>query len=80
MRVAPGIIALVFSDAPLTKRQLGYLMLAAGFLLITASVGTYMLGLGQFSGFGPAKQQTFGLGLLLLLFGVTLRPLGDRPA
>ena len=70
----------MFADAPLTKRQLGWLMLAACFLLIAASVGTYALGLGQFSGFGPAKQQTFGLGLLLLVLGVTLLPLGDRPA
>jgi hypothetical protein len=56
------------------------MMLAAGSILAIASVGTYLLGLGQFSGFGPAKQQMLGLGLLLLLFGVTLLPLGDRPA
>ena len=67
-------------DVPVTKRQLGWLMLAAGSILALASVGTYVLGLGQFSGFGPAKQQTLGLGLLLLLFSVTLLPLGDRPA
>lgn len=68
------------SDPPLAKRQLGWLMLAAGFILVTASLGTYLLGLGQFSGFGPAKQQMLGLGVWLLLFGVTLLPLGDRPA
>jgi hypothetical protein len=70
----------VLSDASLTKRQLSWLMLAAGSILAIASVGTYLLGLGQFSGFGPAKQQMLGLGVWLLLFGVTLLPLGDRPA
>ena len=68
------------SDAPLTKRQLGWLIVSAGALIALAGLGAYLLGLGQFRGFGPAKQQVLGLGLLLVLLGLTLVPLGDRPA
>jgi hypothetical protein len=64
----------------ITKRQLGI-----GFIIISiaATVGSFafdLLGGGQFQGIGPAQ----GIGLLaagvLLLVGISLLPLGDRPA
>lgn len=64
----------------ITKRQLGI-----GFILISlvAVVGSFafdFLGGGQFQGIGPAQR----LGLLgagvLFLIGLSLLPLGDRPA
>ncbi len=70
----------MLSDAPLTKRQLGWLMLAAGAALAVLTLAADLVGAGRFNGLGPAQQPALGLGLLLLLFGVTLLPLGDRPA
>lgn len=70
----------MLTDAPLTKRQLGWLMVAAGSALAAVTLGIDLVGAGRFNGLGPAQQQALGLGLLLLLFGVTLLPLGDRPA
>ena len=70
----------VSANAPLTKRQLGWLILAAGSALSAITLAADLAGAGQFNGLGPAQQQALGLGLLLLLFGVTLLPLGDRPA
>jgi hypothetical protein len=67
-------------DAPLTKRQLGWLVLSAGALLMLASLAADFLGAGRFAGLGPAQLQALGAGALLILFGLTLLPLGDRPA
>ncbi len=73
-------MASVLANAYLTKRQLGWLILAAGSALSALTLAADLVGAGQFNGLGPAQQQALGLGLLLLLFGVTLLPLGDRPA
>ena len=70
----------MLGDPPLTKRQLGWLIVATGALLAVASLGAFVFGLGSFGGFGPAQQQALGLGALLILFGLSLVPLGDRPA
>ncbi len=70
----------VSANTSLTKRQLGWLILAAGSALSAITLAADLVGAGQFTGLGPAQQQALGLGLLLLLFGVTLLPLGDRPA
>ncbi len=55
-------------------------MLAAGAALAVFTLAADLVGAGRFNGLGPAQQPALGLGLLLLLFGVTLLPLGDRPA
>jgi hypothetical protein len=70
----------MLTDAPLTKRQLGWLIVAAGSALAAVTLAADLVGAGRFNGLGPAQQPALGLGLLLLLFGVTLVPLGDRLA
>jgi hypothetical protein len=70
----------MFSDPPLTKRQVGWLFVLAGAVLMLAAVGADLVRAGRFTGFGPAQQQALGGGLLLLLFGLSLFPLGHRPA
>lgn len=70
----------MFSDPPLTKRQLGWLLLSAGVLVIATSLAADLVGAGQFNGLGPAQQKALGTGLGLALFGLTFLPLGQRLA
>ena len=64
----------------MTKRQLGMTFMALGGLGIVGLLGIDLIGAGQFSGIGPAQR----LGLLaagaVFLVGLTLLPLGDKPA
>lgn len=64
----------------MTKRQLGWLMIVASGLGIVGLFGMDLLGAGQFRGIGPAQRLALlGLGAALLV-GVSLLPLGDKPA
>ena len=67
-------------DPPLTKRQLGWLCLGTGMLLAVAALAADLVGAGRFGGLGPAQQQALGGGGALILFGLSLLPLGHRPA
>jgi hypothetical protein len=65
---------------PITKRQLG-----VGFILLGAAVAVAMfaidlLGAGQFQGIGPAQQRALLAAGAAILLGLSLLPLGDRPA
>ena len=68
------------SDLPLTKRQLGWLIILTGVVIIIGSFSVDLIGAGQFTGLGPAQKQAINGGLALALFGFTLLPLGQRPA
>lgn len=70
----------MFTDPPLTKRQLGWLILSLGTVLVLMSLGVDIVGAGQFNGLGPAQRQLIGAGVLIALFGLSFLPLGDRPA
>jgi hypothetical protein len=70
----------VLHDPPLTKRQLGTLCLAAGGLLVVAALVADLVGAGRFGGLGPAQRQALAGGLALVVFGLSLLPLGQRPA
>jgi hypothetical protein len=70
----------MLDDAPITKRQLGWLMLAAGALAAVAVVGVDVFGAGRFSGLGPAQGWALSGCGLSIAFGLLLLPLGDRPA
>ena len=64
----------------MTKKQLGMTFIGLGALGIVGLLGIDLLGAGQFSGIGPTQR----LGLLgagvVILVGLTLLPLGDKPA
>jgi hypothetical protein len=63
-----------------TKRQLGLAFIAIAVLGVVGSFVYDLLGGGQFAGIGPAQRMSLlGAGLLALV-GITLLPLGDRPA
>ncbi len=64
----------------ITKRQLGYIFII---ISLTAIVGSFifdLLGGGQFQGIGPSQRLGLGAAILLFLIGLSLIPLGDRPA
>ena len=64
----------------MTKKQLCIIFIGSGSLGVLVLFGIDIVGAGQFSGIGPAQR----LGLLaaggLILVGLTLLPLGDKPA
>jgi hypothetical protein len=63
-----------------TKRQLGLFFIGLAVLAIVGSFVYDFLGGGQFSGIGPAQRLALiGAGLVGFI-GITLLPLGDRPA
>ncbi|MBE7529757.1 MAG: hypothetical protein HS099_08515 [Ardenticatenaceae bacterium] len=64
----------------MTKRQLGFLFIALG---VTAVLGLFALDIvraGQHQGIGPAQKQARVAAGLAVLVGLTLLPLGNRPA
>jgi hypothetical protein len=63
-----------------TKRQLGMFTIAAGALLLLATVAVDLLGAGGWGEFGPLQWLGVGLGALAILAGVPLVRLGNRPA
>ena len=70
----------MFSDPPVTKRQLGWLFVAAGLVLGVAAIATHVVRTGHMADFGPVQRQVLGACLLVLLLGLSLLPRGDRPA
>lgn len=64
----------------MTKRQLGLTIIALGVLAILASFVNDFIGGGDFQGIGPTQRLALlGAGFVILI-GISLLPLGDRPA
>ena len=64
----------------ITKRQLGIGFILLGLVAIIATFAVDWLGAGNFQGVGPAQRAALiGTGLVIVV-GITLLPLGDRPA
>lgn len=64
----------------MTKQQLGFTFIALGTAAIVGMLLMDLLGAGQFQGIGPAQQRALLAAGLAILVGLTLLPLGDRPA
>jgi hypothetical protein len=64
----------------LTKRQLGLLLLAMGVGAVVVLLAVDLLGAGRSAGIGPAQRLALAGAGLLALVGLTLLPLGQRPA
>jgi len=64
----------------MTKRQLGYAFIALGLLAAIGSFVNDMLGAGEFQGVGPTQRLALLAAGAIILVGVSLLPLGDRPA
>lgn len=64
----------------MTKRQLGYLFIGVGITAVLALFAIDLVGAGQFRGIGPAQRLALLAAGLVTLIGLTLLPLGDKPA
>jgi hypothetical protein len=63
-----------------TKRQLGLLLLAAGLGVLTLALGIDFLRTGAWGAPGPYQTMGTLAGAALVFVGLTLIPLGNRPA
>ncbi len=63
----------------ITKRQLGYLFIAVGLLVVAGSIGANFIG-GRDAGFGPFQTSGLGGGVVIILMAIPLIKLGNRPA
>jgi hypothetical protein len=64
----------------LSKRHLGSLMLVGGLLAIVGLLAIDILDVGREGGIGPAQQIALIISGLMALIGLSLIPLGDKPA
>ena len=64
----------------ITKKQLGIGFILLGTLAIVGSFVVDLAGAGNFQGVGPAQRVALIAAGGLILLGLTLLPLGDRPA
>ncbi|MDX1663456.1 MAG: hypothetical protein R3272_06660 [Candidatus Promineifilaceae bacterium] len=65
---------------PLSKRQLGWLLIAIGVFGLVLTLSVELMGGGMSSGLGPAQRVALMAAFALAFVGLTLLPLGDRPA
>lgn len=66
-------------DFTLTKRQLGWLLVVLGITVAVVMVAAEVVD-SDSGGFGTVQQIGTAVGVLAALVGLTLLPLGDRPA
>jgi Na+-driven multidrug efflux pump len=64
----------------ITKRQLGLIFLMVGIMATIAILVAELMGAGKFQGIGPLQRIALSLTAALSLVGISLIPLGDRPA
>lgn len=64
----------------MTKRQLGILFILLGGGAILGLFFLDLIGAGDFRGIGPAQRLAMLAAGVVILVGVTLLPLGDKPA
>jgi hypothetical protein len=67
-------------DFVITKRLLGIGFVLLGIGAIAGMFVLDWLGAGQFQGIGPVQQKAMLAAGVSILVGLTLIPLGDRPA
>jgi SpoU rRNA methylase family enzyme len=64
----------------ITKRMLGIGFIVLGLLGIAAMFIRDLTGTAEFEGIGPVQQLALLVGGVVILIGLSLLPLGDRPA
>jgi len=63
-----------------TKRWLGIGFIALGVLGVFAAFINDIFSLTEYQGIGPAQRVVIGLSIIPIVVGLTLLPLGDKPA
>ncbi len=64
----------------MTKRQLGLVFVLMGIAAIIALFAADIVGASNFGGVGPLHRLAMAGAILSILVGLSLLPLGDRPA
>lgn len=64
----------------ITKRSLGIMLLACGFLALIGTLGADFVNAGQNAGFGPVQRRLVVGSILSMILGASLWPLGAKPA
>jgi len=64
----------------ITKKMLGLFLSIFGILLAVGLLAMEILGAGKFQGIGPLQRMALLGVLAIFLVGISLIPLGDRPA
>ena len=64
----------------MTKKQLGVAFIFLGLTAAVALLAVDLLEAGNFQGIGPAQRLALAGAGILILVGLSLIPLGDRPA
>jgi hypothetical protein len=64
----------------ITKRQLGLIFVALGVAAVIGVLAIELLGVGRHPGIGPTQRIALLVAGLVLAVGLSLVPLGDRPA
>lgn len=64
----------------MTKKQLGILFVVVGGLGVVGLFAIDLVGAGQFSGIGPTQRLALLAAGIVVLVGLSLLPLGDKPA
>ncbi|QPC80757.1 hypothetical protein G4Y79_13665 [Phototrophicus methaneseepsis] len=67
-------------DYTVSKRQLGIVLLVIGVLGFIGILGIDILDVGREGGIGPAQQGALALCAAMAVIGLTLIPLGNKPA
>jgi len=64
----------------MTKRGLGITFIALGAAATLGILAVDLLGAGNFQGLGPAQRLALLVAGVTIVVGISLLPLGDRPA
>lgn len=64
----------------ITKRAVGITLALAGIAIMGGTFAIDLVGAGKWGGLGPAQRAALMSGGVILLIGLSLIPLGDKPA
>jgi hypothetical protein len=64
----------------ITKRIVGVALGLLGAIIVASALAVDMLDAGKWDGLGPAQQVAIIVGVSVALVGLSLVPLGDKPA
>jgi len=70
---------LLHDDFTISKRQLGVLLLIGGVIVLAAMIAAEVLSTGP-GGIGTMQKLGIAVGAVSMVIGLTLLPLGSRPA